>query len=151
MTGWVRVASAVVLLALYGCGDDGRGGDGDGDGGDGSGGTGLFGSGGSDDGSGGGIGLASSGGSGDGTGASSSASTGTGEPEQGTSCAEIWDCYENCPDTDCTVACHEAGSPTAQEQDNALWECIFVNDCGAVDWDCVAQFCGAEQQACFGG
>ena len=121
-----RATMLLLALVLYGCGDSGRrGGDGDGSGGGDDGSTGLPGIGDDDqeedddaDGS-------------NPVGGATSSSSGGAEPvEEGVTCAQIWDCYDGCEDTDCTVACHEEGSGPAQEQDNALWECIFVNECG---------------------
>ena len=147
-----RALFLTLTLALYGCGDDGRGGgDGDGSPEDDGETSGVFPSGGTGE-------EASSSGDpdpgDDGSGASGSGSSATtgGDPgDTGTSCQEIWDCYEGCQDTDCTVACYEAGSGAAKALDDALWECIFVEHCGYVDWGCVQEHCAAEQQACFGG
>ena len=118
--------AAACSLAV-GCGDDGGGGGGDG-------------------GAGGGVDVplptAGGGPTGEGGGGAGGGST------EGVSCGEIWDCYDGCDDTDCTIACHDQGSSDAKQKDNALWECIFINDCD--DSGCVEASCPAEQQACFG-
>jgi hypothetical protein len=142
-----RAIPIVLALMLYGCGDSGRREEGD----DGS-------TGGDDDETSGlpGIGDDTDGqddadadGS-DPIGDDAASSSSGGAPvDDGVSCEQIWDCYESCEDTDCTIACYEEGSTQAQQNDDALWECILVNDCGVVDWDCVGAHCAAEQQACF--
>ena len=145
-----RIILVAALWVVSGCGDTARHGGSDGFGGDGTGGAGS-----------GATGTTEPVGVGSGNPSSNDATTtttGTGMTGSA-SCAEIWDCYQGCHDTQCTGDCFDMGTADAKKADEALWECIFTHECswecalaqGCQNDPCVQQNCSAESNACLGG
>jgi MYXO-CTERM domain-containing protein len=70
------------------------------------------------------------------------------------SCEEVYTCLGDCAqgDNDCTLACFEEGSATAQDQINAMLTC-FEEECGTLTGDafseCAFEECAEPVQACF--
>ena len=74
------------------------------------------------------------------------------------SCLGMIQCSEACPEGDeiCGFQCFGQGSPKAQQQLDALWDCIFANcsDCGGPNGcsdACHSKFCQKQQTTCIFG
>jgi len=67
------------------------------------------------------------------------------------SCEFIYDCLFDCPadDSDCSMACYEQGTATAQDQLDAMFDCFNTECEGAQDWSaCVNTSCADQLNTC---